>query len=323
MSAGENYKWIMGAFPQAKKVTGSYELQFNCPKCGHDRFYFNYSKGVGHCFHASCEFSPGIQEMEFVIGYPPERNLGYVPEADNTKVEDKTYVEVQLPAGSKPLVSLIPNDRTGLPAGFVFRDRDACAVMHSRRISAFYAYQYNIQFNTNSVVVPVTENGKLVQFVQRFFRRNKETVAEALNVSHRYNYAQGQPITDFLLGWDKLSYHTGDLVLVENTFNAIWLDSWFNVPMKDVRVSTNFGSHLSDTQVDKIKKSTIRSVLLMWDEGAESKAEKAVKKLRHNGIAALAINIKGQPDDLELQSIKSYVETAKQQVKKGKTHLAI
>lgn len=102
--------------------------------------------------------------------------------------------------------------------------------------------------------------------------------------------------------------------MVENTFNAIWLRDHINC-------STNFGSHLSDAQAQKIIDAPrVETIIFLWDEGAETRAEKAIEKIRkfRGGKNLAACYMKGQPDDHSLETLKKWasatVEAAERRI---------
>lgn len=127
----------------------------------------------------------------------------------------------------------------------------------------------------------------------------------------RYKYAPGVKTNNYIFGWDECTLWP-ELTLVENTFNSIWLRNHINC-------STNFGSHLSDRQIELIASSkAIKTVLLLWDEGAEISAQKAVKRLRNAGIASCLARIKGQPDNHSLETLVELATLGHKAAKVGK-----
>ena len=90
-------------------------------------------------------------------------------------------------------------------------------------------------------------------------------------------------------------------MLVENTFVSMWL--------RDLHCTTNFGSFLSDTHVDKIVHSNVKHVTFLWDgpdvngKGAAD-PQKAQRKLKKVGVPSNIIYIEGQPDDYNKTKIE-------------------
>jgi len=276
-SKGDILQWILGAFAVEKRQGN--ELNFPCPKCGHESHYFNIKKQVGYCHRAGCHATFDIEEIIRIVGYPPEL-AGYVPGMEKKK---KREVKVKLPRGA---VRVGPNDV-------------AVSALAERGVTWDLIQKFDIHTNDTHIIVPIYENGELVQYNSRRVNK-KATHTEWFSAidpdALRYKYASGRPITDFILGWDECKMWD-EITLVENTFVSMWL--------RDLKVTTNFGSYLSPRQVDMLLHSKIQRVTLLWDEGADS--QKAVRKLRKVGIPARRIDILGQPDDYTKPEIKEMI----------------
>jgi hypothetical protein len=275
--------WILGSFSVSSQFQN--EFKFPCPRCRHQNFYFNSRKQIGFCHRDSCHWKPTLQDLIDIIGHSPDM-AGYIPSLDNK--EEKTVGEVTLPKGCWLIVDRNLNaDNSDI---YVFNALAYRGVPNSvTSCCDFYA-------DKESIIIPVHQDRKLVQYVRRFIDRNKEP-KDCFNVEgRRYDYFSGVPITNFLYRWDTHKHTSKQLTLVENTFNALAYDH------EEYPFSTNFGSHLSDTQVNLIVRSRIRTVVVMWDEGANS--QKAVIKLRNAGVRACPAFVKGQPDDHPEQKIR-------------------
>jgi hypothetical protein len=148
---------------------------------------------------------------------------------------------------------------------------------------------FGLRASENRIYIPVIENGVLVNYVGRVKWWINSTAP-------RYQYAENVTTTNYLFSWDVFRTRE-QLTLVENTFNALWL--------REHGVTTNFGSHLSTTQAEKIAYSRVRRVLILWDEGAEPKAAKAVTLLRGYGVSAAYVRVEGQPDGHRLECLTS------------------
>lgn len=287
MISKDIYKWITGAFPV--ETFKNKEVKFPCPYCEHPNFYFNISKKIGFCHRDSCHRKPTLDDLIEIVGYGPEL-AGYVPEFDNR--EGKILPKVSLPPNCAP-IKLRP-------------DSWAEKALYWRGISMFQIRKYNIHSSKNQIIIPVyNENKDLVQYVGRFIDRTKPPLRGFNTGKRRYEYAEGVPITNYLfksLKWDE------ELTLVENTFNAIWLD-----PIGEV--NTNFGSHLSDTQVEIIKNSHVQQVLFLWDEGANS--SKAIEKLKKIGVKASYFPIYKQPDDHQYEDLKETIWECHDEIRKN------
>lgn len=266
------------------------EAQFTCPKCGHENFYFNIKKLVGYCQRAKCRYRPAIQDLIDRIGVDPSQVAVRWVEP---KLEIVTK-SVVLPESCVPIVTKEKGELvTQFPDIVNILARD-------RFLSAQQLFTWNLQADLNQfrIVIPIWDQGVLVNYVSRAAWWLSEQNPK------RYDYPKGHRITDNFLGWDEAQ--TWDhLTLVENTFNAIWLRDHLNC-------STNFGSHLSDVQILKLKRSKIEHVTFLWDYGAEKAVDRARKKLALAGIPSTAVPLskeRPQPDDWVLEDLENLIES--------------
>ncbi len=269
--------WILGAF--AVNASKGNELQFACPVCDHGSCYFNVDKQVGFCHRAKCRTTFTMDEMIDEVGYPPELG-GYNPVVAKPKVE---LTPMKLPDGATKIH---------------WDDREV-EVLATRGVTWEHIQQFDIRSDDTRLYVPVYEDGELRQYNSRRIDRSKPT-EDWFNAGPKpYKYASGHPITHYFLGWEECKLWE-DLVVVENTFVSMWL--------RHLHATATFGSHLSDTHIDKIKHSRIKKVTFLWDSGTEYASEKAVKKLRALGIECRVITLKGQPDDHSEKEIEEMLD---------------
>jgi hypothetical protein len=267
-------QWMLGAF-EVDHRQGN-ELKFPCPTCGHEAFYFNIKKVLGYCHRAGCHTTLNLEQTINIVGYGPEL-AGYVPGMEK---KERKVVEVTLPPR----------------AAKIEEGSEAAEAMALRGVTYDMIRKWDMHCNQSHIIVPIYEDGKLVQYNSRrvnigvpYDRWFSAIDPDAL----RYKYASGVPITNFILGWEECKLWD-EVTFVENTFVSMWL--------RDLGVTTNFGSYLSPRQVDMLVHSRVKRVTFLWDEGANSqKAERMLKKV---GISARSIYIKGQPDDHTYDEIK-------------------
>jgi hypothetical protein len=270
-------QWLLGAFAINKK--NGNELQFDCPECDHPSCYFNVAKQVGFCHRATCREVWPLDRLIDSVGYPPEL-AGYVPALDN--IDTVLAKPVALPKDAKQIE-------------YLDLAVEALAV---RGVTWDRIQQFRIHQDDKRLYVPVYESGELVQYNSRRVAKDKAPEDWFKAGPKPYRYASGHPITNYFLGWEECRLWP-DLVLVENTFVSMWL--------RHLHCTATFGSHLSDTHIDKILHSKIKKVTFLWDSGTGLASEKAVKKLRALGIDCKVITLTGQPDDLELAVIEEMV----------------
>lgn len=260
-----------------KKIRGV-ELNFNCPKCGHDDFHFSTAKLIGHCFRGSCHYSPTLEDLIDLAGYTPDE-LFLMPDRLE---EPKLEVKVELPGTKLCFYSL---------GTLMTHSQEAMNYLLNRGLTVDDIIRWGITFDGVRVYVPVMKEGVLHNYVGRDITGTEE---------RKYLYGHGVKTSHWLFGWDECK-EWGWISLVENTFNSI-------LYRNDINCTTNFGSYLSETQLDLIKKSKIKTVVLLWDESTHQNAEKEIKRLRQNGLFACYCWMKGQPDDWKKEQI---IEIAK------------
>ena len=273
-SKADILQWLLGAF--AVQSRQGDELNFACPSCGHESCYFNVRKGMGYCHRASCHSTFNVDSMTDIIGYGPEL-AGYIPGMEK---EAKVVGPVELPKGAEPIL----------------RQHEDVAALYQRGVDWDMIVKFKLHRNETHIIVPIYEGGVLVQYNSRRINRKvtqDKWFSAIPPTALRYKYASGHRITDYFLGWDECKLWDS-VVLVENTFVSMWL--------RDLNCTTNFGSYLSDTHIDKLVHSNIKHVTFLWDEGADP--QKAQKKLKRVGIPSNIIYIEGQPDDHTKKKIK-------------------
>jgi hypothetical protein len=271
-------QWMLGAF-EVEHRQGN-ELKFPCPTCGHESFYFNIKKVLGYCHRAGCHCTLNLEQTINIVGYPPEL-AGYVPGMEK---QERKVVEVTLPP----------------KAAKIEEGSEEAWVLSTRGVTWDMIRKWDIHTNKTHVIVPIMEDGKLVQYNSRRVNKNTHCHKWFSDIDPdalRYKYASGVAITNFILGWSECKLWE-EITFVENTFVSMWL--------RDLGVTTNFGSYLSPRQVDMLVHSRVKRVTFLWDEGANS--QKAERQLKKVGIAARSIYITGQPDDHTYEEIKELLK---------------
>ncbi len=280
-SKADILQWMLGAF-EVQKRQGN-ELNFPCPSCGHEAFYFNIKKVLGYCHRAGCHTTMNLEQAINIVGYPPEL-AGYVPGMEK---KERKVVEVTMPKGAHKIH---------------WDDREV-EVLATRGVTWDMIQKWDMHYNSTHIIVPLYEGGKLVQYNSRRVNRANTDPSKWFSDidpdALRYKYASGVPITNFILGWEECKLWE-EITFVENTFVSMWL--------RDLGVTTNFGSYLSPRQVDMLVHSRVKRVTFLWDEGANS--QKAERMLKRVGIAARSIYIKGQPDDHTKEEIEELLNAS-------------
>jgi hypothetical protein len=253
-------------------------------------------KRVGYCHHANCHYAPDMDELVSHAGCAPDTSFA----SSQVEVEpEPEEVEISLPEDARKLVFM--------ENGVLCTDYPiASQEIMLRGVDSQSQYRYDLHIGADRVYIPVYQDGKLVSYVGRAIWWLPYQSFQ------RYKYPKGIKIANYIFDWDRAKIWQ-QLTLVENTFNAMWLNRQY--------ATSNFGSHLSDKQIETIihgRAGMKGSILLMWDEGADKSAAKAVKKLQKRGIKAGYVKISGQPDDHSRQELCTYMEVGHAYATEGK-----
>lgn len=288
-SATDRFNWIHEHYPVIQ--TAWPEMQLTCPKCQGDKLYFNVVKNIGICHRAGCKWFPNITALALELGisfYDNTASYHDVPTVWNTTATTNVFINpITLP---QTHVSLVwRNDKNDCMTSC----QEAVKYLLDRNVSVSLMEQFDIQCDpiNHRVTIPIREDGQLLSYVSRLYKDKKGAM--------KYLYPRGGRHGETLLGWDEAKLW-GHLTLVENSFVSLSL-------RYVASTSTTFGSNITDAQADKIAKTKIKSVGILWDEGADRSAQKAVRKLHERGVNAAFGQIEGQPDDYSFRELGSMI----------------
>jgi hypothetical protein len=263
-------EWLQKNFDVKHIQNG--EALIVCPSCYKEKLYFNIGKKVGYCHWDRCKFHiSGIKLITLIqlAGDRPDTLPVWTDE------EPPPVIEVALPEEAKPVVTMKDGK-------YFTINMDALGALCKRGVTPEAAYRFDLHIDDSRVYIPVYQGGVLKQYVGRaWWWLPKQS-------SLRYKYASGISIKKFLFNYDAVK-RWDQVTLVENTFNGIWL--------RDIKFTSNFGSDLSAEQIQLLSRSGVKSVALLWDEGAEAAAEKCVNRLTKHGIPSSFGVIREQPDN--------------------------
>lgn len=253
------------------------ETLIDCPSCGRKKFYFNSQKMVGLCFRASCNFKAGPQQL---------LKLGLVSTLTPT-TDHSSQVNLGSPA---PIVTL-PPDAVSLVhrvnGDYETHYPIAVGKVQERGVSVQDQYRFDLRIDPERIYIPIYKNNdkgeaELKQYVSRahWWYQNDYI---------RYKYFSGVSSKNYIFNWDEMGKKEY-ITIVENTFNAIRYRILINS-------TTCFGSAVSAEQMSLICQSAVKFVILLFDAGAEGKAEKTAYDLKNLGVDTKVLFISGQPDD--------------------------
>lgn len=263
------------------------EIQTECPECYGDKFYFNVKKQIGVCHKASCAYTPNIEDLIEIVGFPPGADGVY----DKEEEEQKELPQLVLPGVS--VLQMINGQ-------LMMTYEVALQYLRKRGLTDSVILNWRLTCDGQRIYVPIYSNGVLVNFNSRLLPDLE---------GRKYLYAKDRSTGNFILGWEECRDWTR-LCLVENTFVSLALRS-------DLHCSTTFGSNISNVQAGNMGRSRIRTVALLWDEAADKKADIAIHKLHNYGVKAAYWRIKGQPDDYPKEQVKEWSEKVFEAAEKG------
>jgi hypothetical protein len=243
---------------------------------------------VGICHKAGCAWHGGVrlEQLIEVFGFGPEQY------GEWEAPEEKGPVEVTLP-GWPILTQMISQLMT--------TNQGALDYLRGRGISDMTILNWGLTCDNERIYIPIVDNnGNCVNFNSRLLPGH---------IGPKYLYAKGAKTSYYILGWQECRDWT-DLALVENSFVSLSYRA-------RMHCSTTFGSNVSDVQADLIAESGIKRVAILWDEGAEAGADRALKKLAKRGVRACYWRIRKQPDDYPLEWVEQKCQEVKDAADEG------
>lgn len=258
------------------------EVQTHCPLCGGDKLYFNIKKQVGICHKASCEWHDKVflDDLIEVFGFAPDQH----GEWESTK-------EIK----QKPIT--LPGYPILIQSGeqLLTSNQDALDYLRGRGINDLIILNWGVTYDGKRIYVPIYDiHNSLVNFNSRSLHEYS---------GKKYLYCLGAKTSHYILGWQECQYWR-DLTLVENTFVSL-------AYRNRMRCTTTFGSNISNVQADLIAESSVKRVMILWDENAEDSADRAVQKLHDRGIKAAYWKILKQPDDYPIEWVEEKLKQVK------------
>ena len=265
------------------------EVKTTCPLCGKSKLYFNVVRGVGICHSAGCLWHDKVLLTDLIeeFGFAPDQYGEWEDAPEHAKKE------VILP-GYRVLYRA--SDRK-----LMTNSEPALTYLRGRSIDDLVTLNWGLTCDGERIYVPIFDtDGALVNYNSRLLPGG---------VGRKYLYCVGAKTSHYILGWGECR-DWDDLALVENTFVSLAYRG-------RMHCATTFGSNVSNMQADLIAESGIRRVALLWDEGAEEGADRALKKFDERGVRASYWKILGQPDDYPIDWVAERCTEIKQAADKG------
>jgi hypothetical protein len=277
----------------------------SCPSYGSGKspkLYFNVESGVGFCFRCQSPYSMvDLVRVRLAISWgaakekvdawrgvhiPKEGLLNHLRELQREKrVEKDVLPVVELPE------EFIPCDKDHFPA-YV---RSRMTLESARRYRVGYCAHGYFQ---GRMIVPVYMPDGLRTFVARLMRKTPH-----LAKTKKVLGPKGAKNSLALFNYQALRRHES-IVLVEGVFDAIYGGSNFLALL---------GTHISSYQVDLIRQSPVKDVVVLFDADARYKAFKTARAL---GMAlpratVRVAYVKRDPDEIAHPALLRIVKRAR------------
>lgn len=273
------------------------EFRINCinPECDDDTGHLdiNLKKGVYHCW--KCGYSGKV--LKLLKDY-----LGWVPEFEEyISVEElkNPLQEAEAKVIPKMASEILPKEFNTFNGNLTFVGQKAYKYILGR-MTAEDVSKYSVGYCGLGkykwrIIIPVTENGKVIYFVARTFMNEKPVYKNPT----KEEYGIGSEEIVFNIDGARKQ---GQAVVCEGVFDAI------RVGGDGVAL---LGTNLSEIQEIKLI-NKISRIYIMLDADAKDKAVNISRKLlRYGKDVRLVIIPNGDPADWPKDSLRKFIEEAK------------
>ncbi len=115
-----------------------------------------------------------------------------------------------------------------------------------------------------------------------------------------YNYT-GTELSHILGGYDEITEKTDTIILVEGLFDKVSVDRELDLNNYDeVKCLFTFGNKISPEQIDLIKETNVKNIILFYDSDAIKQSKSTGLKLLHSNFDTKIAEIKGSKDPGEM-----------------------
>jgi len=244
-----------------------------CPECGRgDKFGINISgtKGGVHCF--VCDFSQSIYKYLKFIG---RTDLITDSEDIHTHSELMSIRESNSQQEKKK-----EEEGFEFPLGFRFIYEDG--YLNSRKFGDTHYESFtpgvtdlNIEGLKNHIIFILYHKKKPVGFLARSrmdYQWHKENLENFKlgkgKLVLRYDISKGFDTNRFLGGFDEITRSVTTLILVEGLFDKVNIDNLLNLEgSENIKCCFTFGNTVSEEQMNLIKETGVKNIILMYDYG--------------------------------------------------------
>lgn len=275
-----------------------------CPKCGKNEGKFNIlftqNSALVNCF--KCKYKSSIYETlqsidrldlyskESIINIKNRLDTPFMKIKD--KGENKTIPSIKKPLGYLPIKTADPylNGRK-----FMKEHYDLFKPGYSGIAP---------KITKDHIIFLIYQKGELVSWLARskrekeWHKENLEKVKEGNErlILRYYNYT-GTELSHILGAYDEITPLTDTLIIVEGLFDKVSVDYEWGIYKQDkVRCCFTFGDSLSIEQVNLIKQTNVKNVILFYDYKTIKESKSASLKLLDNGLTVKVAEIKDDTD---------------------------
>jgi len=263
-----------------------------CPKCfknsGKFNILFNQSGAVVNCF--KCKYKSSIYELLVSLDrldlWSKEDIINIKNKLDTPFLKIKKEDEIEsIPSIKKPLgyVSIKTDDP-------YLNDRKFTK-KHYELFSPGYS-GIAPKITKDHIIFLIYQKGELVSWLARskkdkgWHKKNLERAKEGEErmILRYYNY-DGTELSHMLGGYDEITPLTDTLIIVEGLFDKVSVDyEWKLSDQYKVKCLFTFGDSLSIEQVELIKQTNVKKIILFYDYNTITESKSASMKLLDNGL---------------------------------------
>jgi 5S rRNA maturation endonuclease (ribonuclease M5) len=290
-----------------------------CPKCGRSdsKFGINLQNKIGsvHCFF--CDYSTNLFKYLSEIGrkdlISEEETFSFkesLPKiTDENDIEEIELKEVKLPRGYER-INYDPYLRS---RGFKSWQYEEFELGKTDHFLEKKLHKY--------LIFVIRQKGKIVAWLARSkfdYEWHKENLRlfkegkEQLRL--RYMNTPGVDFVKILGGFDQITPKTKTVILVEGLMDSANVSALLKLNKKEeMKCCFTFGNKVSDEQIDLLKETNVKDVILMYDEGTIQQSQKYSMTLsKHFNVSVVEITDPDiDPGNISLKDLQEKLLKAK------------
>lgn len=291
-----------------------------CPWCNRsDKFALKFDSKQGggfNCFHGGCGKKGSIYSLLKEIGrqdligekqYSTKLDVKLPELPQNNPVDEEKNYKSTLPIGFKEFTQI---DDYLLNRGY--------SKHHQEIFKAGYS---NISLKHQGYIIfQLFQKGELVGYIARSKKSKKwheENLRQAklgeTELKLRYENESEADFSKIIGGYDDIGNAT-TLILVEGLFDKVGVDNKLSLfKQGKIRCCFEFGVNLSDYQINLLRETKIKRVILLYDYNTLKHLKKSSMKLsRYFDVKIAEITEDYDPGDIPFNKLQSVIKNLKE-----------